>query len=113
MYSAISLPLLLISALRFFVFSLQFLLVLTAFGATFSLDIFYAIIIVYFFTTLTPSLFMGKLFIRENYALFVLAPFVDNQLIILLASFSVWIINLALPALVGLFYFSKVKNDVD
>lgn len=110
-YKQISLRLFLYSQLRFFVFCIQFFLLLLAFGALPSLSILYDVILIYFLTTLTPSLILGKLFIRENFALLLLLPIINNELIILLASFSIWFINLAIPSLFGLVYLLKVNYD--
>lgn len=107
-------PLLLISLLRYITFVLQFMFVLSAFGAEFSHQLMYGIFLVYFVTTLIPNLIMGKLVVRESIALLILGIFIENSAIILVSSLTVWIINLGIPALIG-FYFllknKKVGND--
>lgn len=103
--------LLILSQVRFLIYSFQFYLLLLGFGATGSSIMFYGILFMYFFITLTPSLLFGKLLIRENYALFFLAPLISNELIILLASLSVWLLNLAIPSLIGLVFLLKSKHD--
>src|SRR5690606_38924870 len=52
------------SLLRSIVFSIQFLLVLAAFGAEISWNTYWLIWELYLFTTLSPSLIFGKLFVR-------------------------------------------------
>ena len=52
-------------------------------------------------TTLIPSLFFGKLLVRESAALIVFAWAGLSVPVILAVSFSLWFINLALPASIG------------
>lgn len=89
------------SLLRNIVFSVQFLLALMAFGATVNLEIYLLIWVLYLFTTLSPSLIFGKLFVRESIALWLFSSLIPEPAIIA-ASFSIWIINLLLPTLLGL-----------
>jgi uncharacterized membrane protein YbhN (UPF0104 family) len=93
--------LLLLSLLRHFVFSMQFALVMYAFGLDFNLDLIYAVWITYFVMTLLPSPLFGKLLIRESAALLVIGTLSDNSTVILLSSVILWFINLSIPALLG------------
>lgn len=95
------------SFLRSIVFSIQFLLVLGAFGAEISWNTYWLIWELYLFTTLSPSLVFGKLFVRESLALWILAPLAISDWNIVAASFSIWVINLLLPTLCGLFICKK------
>jgi hypothetical protein len=94
--------LLALSFARFAVFTLQFSLMLVAYGADWSWELIAAIWQVYLLTMLAPSLFLGKIGVKESIALFVLAAFGIDELTVLFASLSVWLINTMLPALVGL-----------
>ncbi len=58
-------------------------------------------------TTLIPSLLFGKLLVRESAALLVFGWAGLPVPVILLVSFSLWFINLALPGLSGLFIWLK------
>lgn len=95
------------SLLRNSVFSIQFLLALHAFGAEIDWNTYWLIWELYLFTTLSPSLIFGKLFVRESIALWVFAPLAIPEWNIIAASFSVWVINLLLPTLSGLFICKK------
>jgi len=90
------------SALRYFIFVSQYVLVLIAFQQTSNFLILYGgVMTVYLFMTLIPSLFLGKLFVREAAGLVVLAWIGIPDNIIILSGFLVWFVNIALPALLG------------
>lgn len=99
--------LLALSYLRFLVFTVQFLFVLAAFGEPISWNSVFAIWVVYLMTLFTPSLFLGKIGVRESIALWVLTGFGMNGFSILFASLIVWSMNSLLPALVGLYLCKK------
>lgn len=98
------------SLLRNAVFSAQFLLALHAFGAEINLTIFWLIWQLYLWTTLSPSLILGKLFIRESLALWVFAAIALSDGAIIAASLTIWFINLLLPTLLGLFVCKKKEH---
>ncbi len=100
---------LLFSLLRFLVFSVQYCLLFHAFGIPFSIDLVLWVWQIYFWSTLAPSLWLGKLFIRESIALWILLPIIGHPEIILLSSVSLWIINHGITALIALPFF---KNQV-
>ena len=91
-----------LSLLRFFVFTIQFSLVLHSFGEVINFTSILAIWQVYLLTMLIPSLFLGKIGVRESVALFVLTSLGMNEFAILFSSLIIWIVNTLLPALVGL-----------
>lgn len=103
-------PLLILSGCRYLVFILQFTLLLIGFGATYSHELIYSLYVLYLASTLTPTLILGKLVVRETLALIILGTIIFNPVIILAASFSLWVINLGFPALVGLYFFLKPKT---
>ena len=98
---------LLFSLLRYLVFSIQYCLLFHAFGISFSLDLVLWVWQIYFWSTLAPSLWLGKLFIRESIALWILLPIIGHPEIILLSSVSLWIINHGVTALIALPFFKK------
>ena len=98
---------LLFSLLRYLVFSIQYSLLFHAFGISFSRDLVLWVWQIYFWSTLAPSLWLGKLFIRESIALWILLPIIGHPEIILLSSVSLWIINHGLTALIALPFFKK------
>lgn len=91
-----------LSLLRFFVFTIQFSLVLQAFGEVIDLTSILAIWQVYLLTMLIPSLFLGKIGVRESVALFVLTNLGMNEFAILFSSLIIWGVNTLFPALIGL-----------
>ena len=98
---------LLFSLLRYLVFSIQYCLLFHAFGIPFSLDLVIWVWQIYFWSTLAPSLWLGKLFIRESIALWILLPIIGHPEIILLSSVSLWVINHGVTALIALPFFKK------
>lgn len=92
---------LLLSYSRFVIFTLQFSLMLVAFGAEWSLELIAAIWQVYLLTMIAPSLILGKVGVKESIALFVLATLHVNEVAILFASLSIWLLNTVSPALLG------------
>ncbi|PWH81322.1 lysylphosphatidylglycerol synthase domain-containing protein [Brumimicrobium oceani] len=101
--------LLILSAIRYLIFSTQFALVLMAFGVTPSLLLYGGIFMVYLLSTLTPSLLFGKIIIRETVALFVLSFIIENEAVILVSSLVLWFINIGIPSLFGLFFILRRK----
>jgi uncharacterized membrane protein YbhN (UPF0104 family) len=93
--------LLLLSMMRHTVFSVQYVLILSAFTIPLTLNLVFGVWTIYFLMTLAPSLAFGKLLVRENVAVFVLAGLIPNSAIILSCSLILWFINLSLPAILG------------
>jgi hypothetical protein len=91
------------SSIRYLVFSFQFYLIIKAFEINTSLEVWFWIWQVYLWTTLSPSIFMGKMFIRETMAIFILS-FAGVELpIALISSILIWLFNNALPSLYAYF----------
>lgn len=93
--------LLLLSLLRFFVICLQYYFMLCVFRIEEFLVVLPLIAVLFLLTSLTPSLFLGKLVIRESVALFIFTGLYENEILILSASLILWCINLGIPALYG------------
>ncbi len=93
---------LLLSYARFVVFTLQFSLMLLAYGADWSWGLTAAIWQVYLLTMIAPSLILGKVGVKESIALFVLSTLGINEITILFSSLSIWFLNTVSPALLGL-----------
>jgi hypothetical protein len=104
---------LLISILRHFIFTLQFWLMFNAFEEALNFDTFLWIWQIFLWTTLVPSLWFGKLVIRESIALIVLGSVGFGQVEILTSSVLIWLINLALPAIISIFVCKQNKIDID
>lgn len=91
-----------LSALRYFIFVIQYGLLLIVFNQVHLWPVLFAhISVVYLLMTLIPSLFFGKLFVREAAALLVLSHLGIPDAVIILSGFLLWFINIALPSLAG------------
>lgn len=102
-----------LSALRHFVFSAQYVLLLVAFGIPFELELFFLVWQVYFWSTLVPSLWLGKLLIRESIALWIFASYTQDLEVVLWCSVLLWMINQGFTALVGLPFFKLNASPVE
>lgn len=91
-----------LSLLRHGIFTAQFLFMLHAFGEELSFVSVFWIWQVYLWVTIAPSLFLGKLAIRESISIWVLATAGMGELTVLVSSFLIWTLNLLLPTLIGL-----------
>lgn len=91
------------SMLRYGIFCFQYVLLLLALNQEENITtLLAAISVVYLLMTLIPSLFFGKLFVREAAALLVLAAIGIPDQVILLSGFLLWFVNIALPSLLGM-----------
>lgn len=103
-----------LSMLRYIVFSTQFYLLLLAFGL--SIPWFSAFILIsmtYFAMTAIPTIALADLGIRGSVAVYFIGMYFEGSagaaVSILAASTSVWIINLAIPSVVGLLFINRLK----
>ena len=93
---------LLLSLLRYVIFALQYVFLLWFFGVSAPLaNILILVSSIFFIQTIVPSIALVELGIRGNVALFFLTYITQNSLAILAATFSLWTINLLLPAILG------------
>lgn len=92
----------LLSAIRYFIFSLQFFLVLRLFGIELEfMNALRLIAIIYLAMAIIPTMALSEITIRGSVALYFLAPYSGDPLAILAASTLLWIVNLAFPASLG------------
>ncbi|MGB0933980.1 MAG: hypothetical protein ACPGU5_06835, partial [Lishizhenia sp.] len=103
--------LLLLSLLRFFVICLQYYFMLCVFQIEEFSVVFPLIAVLFLLTSLTPSLLLGKLIIRESVALFIFIGLYENEVLILSASLILWCINLGIPALFGGIILLRFKQN--
>ena len=102
-YQNLKWPFLAFSFIRFLVFSLQYVLLFVTFGYE---DVWFlttSIWLIYLYTSFIPSLWSGKVLIRETAALFVFAGTVVSVPDIIVASIVIYLINIALPAFMSSF----------
>jgi hypothetical protein len=94
-----------LSAFRYFVFSIQFFLLLYAFGIRPGIpETFSAIALTFFATTVIPTFALSEIGIRGSAAVIFLGIYSIDTTGILAASFLLWIINIAVPALIGIIF---------
>lgn len=98
---AIKNPLLVYSTLRFFVFSLQFLLLFFAFEHVQFWDTLLRIWLVFFITSSIPSLWSGKLFLREAAALLVFSGTAIPKPTIVIVCWLIWLFNQIFPVIIS------------
>lgn len=106
-YPRIKLEILLWGILRYLVFSFQFLLIIHAFGGDFSIELFLLVWQIYLWSTIAPSIILGKLFVRESIAIWVLSGMEIGEWNIIFASLTIWIVNLLIPTLIGILVCKK------
>lgn len=99
-----------LSALRYFVFSLQYFLLLHFFIPGIPISETYMMITLIFFTQSTlPGFAITELGVRSGVAVFFLGHLSGNTIGILAAAFSIWSLNVILPSLVGTYFIIKAK----
>ncbi len=92
-----------LSMLRYVVFNIQYLLLLKIFNIQIPLVEGSALIATIFLVqTIIPSIAIAEAGIRGNVALFFLTPYSSNQLGIVSAAWGLWLINLVIPAVIGM-----------
>ena len=91
-----------LSLFRYGVYITQYLLLLYAFSITASVwQLVLLINCIYFLQSLLPSFTFIDMGVRGNLALFFFQAVTANKTAIIVASFSLWMINLMLPSLIG------------
>jgi len=101
---------LIFSMLRYLVFALQYYLLLVFFGVEGDVTaVFAAITVVYLIQTSIPLPPITNIFARGEIAILVFSHFTGNEIMILSSTFSLWIINLLIPATIGMFIIFKIN----
>lgn len=106
-HPSIKLEILFWGILRYLVFSFQFFLTIHAFGGSFSIEMYLLVWQIYLWSTIAPSLILGKLFVRESIAIWVLSGVGIGEWNIIFASLTIWIVNLLIPTIVGILVCKK------
>ncbi len=102
----------LLSVLRYAVFTLQFYLLLDYFLSALPMTILLAGVgWIFLFRSLIPSLF-GNLGIREASALVFFNSYPVATSDVLTAALLIWSINSVLPALVGLYFIARIRLNI-
>ena len=95
---------------RHLIFTVQFACVLYAFDVDLNATSVLWIWQFYFWVTLAPSLFLGKLGVRESVAVWVFAAAGMPDFTVLIATFSIWAMNLFLPTVISLVILKRAKT---
>ena len=95
---------------RYFIFSLQFIILLHVFGINISfMDAILSVMLIFFFITITPTITIAEIGVRGSVAIFVLGLFSSNDIAILSSTTLLWLINLIVPAIIGSFFIFSLK----
>jgi hypothetical protein len=100
-----------ISFLRYLVMFTQYYMALLAFGAEISAQLIAPIALIFLFVTLTPSLFFGKIIVRESIAITVFSFYTFPLNEVFFASLLVWCLSIFIPALLALTVLKMPKID--
>ncbi|MGE4288735.1 MAG: lysylphosphatidylglycerol synthase domain-containing protein [Salinivirgaceae bacterium] len=99
-----------LSALRYLVFSVQFFLLLKLNGINLTATIAaLAISQIYLILSLVPTFALSEVGVRSSVAVLVLGVFTPLSGAVIVASVSLWIINLAFPAFIGTIFLTKQR----
>ncbi len=109
-YQNLKWPFLAFSSIRFAVFSLQYALLFVAFGYEDLWFLLTQIWLIYLFTSFVPSLWSGKVLIRETAALFIFAGTIVSAPDVIVSSIIIYLINIALPAFMSSFIWLPKKR---
>lgn len=100
------------SHLRYIVFFFQYFILLSIFNVHIGLiNSFSAISLSYLFLFSIPGIPIAEIGIRGSLALYFLGTYSTNEIAILTASTSLWIINLVIPAIIGSVFLLISKNE--
>ena len=101
---------LLLALLRYLVFCIQFILILHFFGLEVpAIWTFWGVTIIYLFHTGIPLPPFVDVIARSELALILWENYHPNELSVVSASFSIWMINLVIPAIVGLIAIENIN----
>jgi hypothetical protein len=90
------------SVVRYFVFSIQFLILLRILHVHINLFLaMESIGLIFLSLAVIPTFALSELGVRGSVAIYFLSKFSSNELGIITASFTLWFINLVIPALIG------------
>lgn len=107
--SRTSLKIVTISVVRYLIFVVQIFLLLKLFLPFISSDIIFAGIgWIFLIRSVIPVLF-GGLGVRETSGIMFFEPLVDDLTLVVAPIFIIWIINIAVPSIIGLIVFLKLK----
>ncbi|HOI31257.1 MAG TPA: lysylphosphatidylglycerol synthase domain-containing protein [Bacteroidales bacterium] len=107
-----------LSMLRYGVFSLQYILFLWAFELPLNYpEAFMLVGVSYLFITLIPTVALSELGVRGSVSIFIFSVWLQSQQLffdsyeigVFAASSVVWLVNIVVPALLGVFFVYRLK----
>jgi hypothetical protein len=100
-----------LAAIRYLVFTVQYYLILVVLGIEIEFSV--AVILIaltFFIISIIPTFALTEIIVRSAVAVYVFSVLVPSQpLLVASASFLLWLINLAIPALIGSFFLGKFQ----
>lgn len=103
----------LLSFSRYIVYTAQYLILLQLFGIDSSIvKMGFMITLVYLAQMLIPTMAMAELGIKGNASIFFIGFVSKNLIAILAAAVSLWVINLLVPAIIGMAWLFKEKMTI-
>lgn len=101
---------LMLSFIRYMVFTVQYFLILKAFGINmYLLHEFFLIPVCFLFSSLIPTILLSEIIVRGSIALLIFGLITNANTEIVYASILLWVMNIAFPALLGMFYLKRIK----
>lgn len=98
------------SLIRYMVFSIQYYIILNAFNIEFSTASTILLIPVCFMlASIIPTILISEIAVRASVAIFVFGIISDLDVSIMAASITLWGLNVAFPALLGMFNLQQIK----
>lgn len=104
------LPLFLWSLLRFCIFSLQYVLLFMAFGYGDFFFLLNQVWLIFLLTSFVPSLWSGKLLIRETAAVYVFTGTIVTVPDVIVVSLLIWLFNIILPAVISTYVWLPLSK---
>ncbi len=106
--------LLFFSTLKFLTYILQFYLILHFFGIHIPpFTGLSAVALIYLILHFVPVPTVGDLGVRGSVSILILGPYTSDVPAIVFTTFLIWIINIMIPALIGLVLLRKINLEVD
>ena len=100
----------LLSLLRYFVFTFQYYLILKMFNIDIgSVNSFLIIAVTFFVSSIIPTFTLTEMMVRGSSAIYFFSLFTKNSSAVMASSILIWIINIALPAILGGLFIWKLK----
>ncbi|MCX7861776.1 MAG: lysylphosphatidylglycerol synthase domain-containing protein [Bacteroidales bacterium] len=100
-----------LSLLRYFIFVFQLYLLFICFDIFISpIQFFLHASVCFLLTTIVPTTSLSELIVRSQIGLMIFSSQVNYEEIIVFVFSMLWLINIAIPALIGLFIMVKIRD---